>query len=147
MKKIFSKKRGSWDFSGKVVPNFVNHINKSVPFYSVGHQIILQLSDFFLKKNSLCYDLGCSTAELLINLSKFSNKKAKYIGIDSEKDMVSFSKNQIKKKKIKDINILNRDLTKINLKKSDLIISYYTIQFIPPKFRQKLLNDIYNSLN
>ena len=147
MKKIFSKKRGSWNFSGRVVPNFDDHINKSVPFYSTGHKIISQLSDFFLKNNSICYDLGFSTAELLIKLSKFSNKKVKFIGIDSEKDMVFYSKKKIKKKKITNINILHRDLTQINLKNSDLIISYYTIQFISSKFRQKILNNIYNSLN
>lgn len=147
MKKIFSKKRGQWNFSGKVVPNFVSHINKSVPLYSSGHEIILQLSDYFLKNNSVCYDLGSSTAELLIKLSKFSNKKVKYIGIDSEKDMVRFSKKLINKNKIKNIQILHKNLNKVNFKKSDLIISYYTIQFIPPKFRQQLINKIYKSLN
>ena len=56
-------------------------------------------------------------------------------------------KKKLKKKKITNINILHRDLTQINLKNSDLIISYYTIQFISSKFRQKILNNIYNSLN
>ena len=92
MRKIFSKKRGSWNFGGRVAPNFVNHINKSVPLYLKGHEIILRLSDFFLKNGSICYDLGSSTAELLIKLSKFSNKKVKFYGIDAERDMISFSK-------------------------------------------------------
>ena len=35
----------------------------------------------------------------------------------------------------------------MNFKKSDLIISFYTIQFIKQKFRQKLINKIYKSLN
>ena len=147
MKKVFSKKRGSWNFGGKVVPNFVNHINKSVPLYSQGHELILRLSDFFLKNNSVCYDLGSSTAELLIKLSKFSNKKVKYFGIDAEKDMVSFSKKRITKNKHKNIKIFHKDLKKIKLKKCDLIISYYTIQFIPPRYRQKVINEIYKSLN
>ena len=147
MRKIFSKKRGSWNFGGRVVPNFVNHINKSVPLYFQGHEIILRLSDFFLKNGSICYDLGSSTAELLIKLSKFSNKKVKFYGIDAEKDMVSFSKKQIKKRKIKNIKIFKSDLKKIRLKKCDLITSYYTIQFIAPKYRQEVINEIYRSLN
>ena len=35
----------------------------------------------------------------------------------------------------------------MKLKKSDLIISYYTNQFISPKKRQEVINKIYNSLN
>ena len=36
---------------------------------------------------------------------------------------------------------------KIKLKKADLIISYYTVQFIPPKNRQLIIDKIYKSLN
>ena len=38
-------------------------------------------------------------------------------------------------------------MTTVNLEKADLIISYYTIQFIHPKLRQELINKIYDSLN
>ena len=65
------KKRGVWNFAGNVAPNFVEHITKSVPFYKKGHEIITKSSDYFLKNNSICYDLGCSTSELLILLSNF----------------------------------------------------------------------------
>lgn len=36
---------------------------------------------------------------------------------------------------------------KLSLLKSDLILSYYTMQFIHPKYRQTILNKIYQSLN
>jgi len=39
------------------------------------------------------------------------------------------------------------DMTTMTLEKSDLIVSYYTIQFIHPKLRQELINKIYDSLN
>jgi len=102
MKKIgkILKKRGDWNFGKKVPNNFVPHITKSVPFYLQGHDVIKFASDFFLKNNSICYDIGCSTAELLIKLSNFSNKKVQFIGIDSEKAMVKFSKKLLKKIKI-----------------------------------------------
>ena len=48
-----------------MVNNFNNHILKSVPLYSEGHNLITNLSEFFLKNNSVCYDIGCSTGELL----------------------------------------------------------------------------------
>jgi len=147
MVKEILKKRGNWDFKGSVVRNFKQHINQSVPLYSKGHEIILALSDFFLKNNSVCYDLGSSTGELLIKLSKYTNKKVKFFGVDIEKDMVKYSLKKIKQSKSKNIKILNQDLRKIKLKRTDLIICYYTVQFINPEYRQQIINKIYRSLN
>ena len=39
-------KDGEWTFE-KIEKKFEKHINTSVPFYDVGHDIILQLSSFF----------------------------------------------------------------------------------------------------
>ena len=61
--------------------------------------------------------------------------------------MVKVSKKKIKKLNIRDINVYNKDVTNTKLLKSDLIISYYTIQFINPEKRQNLINKIYKSLN
>ena len=67
---------------GKVVPNFDNHINLSVPLYKEGHELIIKLSDFFLKDRSNCYDLGCSTGNLLFKIKNFTNKKVNFFGVD-----------------------------------------------------------------
>lgn len=39
------------------------------------------------------------------------------------------------------------DVNLYEFEQSDFIVSYYTIQFIPPKLRQELINKIYESLN
>ena len=141
-------KRGAWTFGDNVPKKFNAHIEKSVPYYKEGHELIKKLSDFFLTNKSRCYDLGSSTSSLLIKLSKFSNKKdLQFIGLDVEKSMVEFSKKNIKNKKIKNIKILCKDIAKYNFKKSNLIISYYTIQFVNPSYRQKLINKIFDALN
>ncbi len=147
MKINIKKKRGSWNFGKNVPNNFVNHITASVPEYDLGHEIILKLSDFFLKDNSNFYDIGCSTGNLIEKLYKFSNKKVNLIGLDSEKQMINFARKNLKKKKIRNFKIVHSNILKQNLKKSDLIVSYYTIQFIPPKYRQNVINKIYKSLN
>ena len=142
------KKRGVWSFGGNTPDKFEKHITNSVPYYLEGHEIITKLSDFFLFKGSNCYDLGCSTAGLLIKMSKYSNKKnIKYNGLEVEKKMYSFAKKNIKSKKIKNVRILNSDIKKVKFKKSNLIISYYTMQFIHPSHRQKIFDKIFKSLN
>ena len=147
MKKILKKKRGKWDFGGEVPKNFQDHVSRSVPLYYAGHDLILKISDFFLKENSICYDLGCSTGDLIIKLHNYLNKNINIIGIDSEREMVKFCNQKLKKEKIKNVSIIHKSIQKYNLKKSDMIISYYTIQFIPPKERQIIINKIYKSLN
>ena len=142
-----NKKRGAWNFASDVPARFNHHIQKSVPYYNEGHDLIKELSDFFLSNKSICYDLGCSTSSLLIKLSKFSNKKdLKFIGLDLEKAMIKFSKKIIKKKKVNNVKVLCKDINKYKFKKCSLIISYYTIQFVNPAYRQKLINQIFDSL-
>jgi len=142
------KNRIPWSFGGSIPKKFENHIKNSIPYYLEGHDIINKLSDFFLYDKSTCYDLGCSTANLLIKLANYTNKKEiKFNGLEIEKNMYSLAKENVKKNNIKNIKILNTDIKKFKLKTNNLIISYYTIQFIHPSHRQKIFDKIFKSLN
>lgn len=141
--KKISSKRSNWKFDKTVVSNFENHVRQSVPFYQISHDISIKLSDFFLKKNSNCYDLGCSTGTLLKKIhNKHKLKKINFYGFDDSKEMIKKAK-----RKNKYIQFSQKKLETVKFKKSDLIISLYTIQFLQPRFRQKLFNKIYESLN
>ena len=141
-----SKENASWNFKGDVVKKFDNHVSKSVPIYNRGHDLIIQLSDFFIKDDSLVYDLGCSTGKLLINLVEHNKHKinSKFIGLDIERDMISYANDEKKKFNIntKKLKFLAKDLVNYKLEDSDFIISFFTIQFIHPKHRQKLINNL-----
>lgn len=145
-KKIITKK-GGWDFSGNVPKNFVDHANKSIPFYKDCHDLILDYSDFFCKKDSLCYEIGSATGELTKKVAKrFKDKNVHVTGIDNEKKMIDFA-NKNSSKKINNVDFQHKDILKFKFKISNLVISYYTIHFIDPKYRQDLFDKIYNSLN
>ena len=117
-----------------------------MPLYEQGHRLISNLSDFFLSNDSVCYELGCSTGSLLQSIAEHnSNKKIKFIGIDIEKDMVHYA--QEKLQNYNNIEIVCDDILSIELEKSDMIISYYTIQFVKPRIRQLIFDKIYESLN
>jgi len=142
--KKISSRRSNWKFDKKVVSNFETHIKQSVPFYQISHDLTKKLSDFFLKENSNCYDLGCSTGNLLKEVHKrHKTKNVNFYGFDDSKEMI----NKAKRTNNKSIKFSQTKLEKIKFKKSDLIISLYTIQFVQPKFRQKLFDKIYDSLN
>ena len=44
-----SADRANWKFNGKIVDLFDDHISKSVPLYEEGHDLICDMSDFFIK--------------------------------------------------------------------------------------------------
>lgn len=141
--------RGNWTFSGETAKKFDNHVEKSVPLYKEGHDLICDLSDFFVKEESLIYEVGSSTGTLTFKLAEHnkSKKSATFIGIDIEKAMVVEANKKLRKNKNKNVKFFNADMLKYKMKKADLIICYYTIQFIPTATRQDLINKLYNNLN
>jgi tRNA (cmo5U34)-methyltransferase len=136
----------SWTFGGNVANNFSDHIKRSVPLYELGHDLVCKLSDFFVKDDSTCYEIGVSVGDLIAKLARHNNKKnAKWIGVDTEKSMIAEAKNQTSG--LKNVSLEIADVNLYDFEKSDFIVSYYTIQFIQPKLRQQLINKIYESLN
>jgi len=139
---------GNFSFGKNTPKNFDVHIGKSVPLYNMGQELIANLSSFFLVDGSTVYDLGCSTGNIsrkIVNYNKQINFKV--IAVDIEKKMLQRAKRTLSKREKKRIKLINKDLVKLKLEKSDMIVSYYTLQFIKPKFRQEIFNKIYKSLN
>lgn len=135
----------NWQFNGDMVEHFEDHVCKSVPLYLEGHKLIENLSDYFVKEDSLCYELGSSTGTLLQKIAKrHAFREAQFIGIEIEKDMVDKANRLYQ---ASNLSYINDDINTLALEKSDMILSYYTIQFIHPKYRQELLNKIYESLH
>jgi len=143
---------GNWKFRGKTVEAFDDHVSKSVPLYNEGHNLIIDLSDYFIRENSIIYELGCSTGSLTIGLANHNRKKMniKHIGLDIEEDMINKAKekqSKLDKNISKRISFQTKNIIDYKFEKSDLIIAYYTLQFISPSVRQIIINKIYESLN
>ncbi len=53
-----------------------------------------EISDFFIKENSVVYDLGCSTGSYLktLALRHYSKKQVIFYGVDVVKQMINFAK-------------------------------------------------------
>jgi tRNA (cmo5U34)-methyltransferase len=137
----------AWSFGGKTVDGFAEHVRRSVPMYENGHHLICQLSDFFVQSDSMVYELGTSLGELLLQLaSRHKHRKdCKFVGIDIQPEMVEKAKEATRGER--NISIELDDLVTCTLDPSDLIVSYYCIQFISPRHRQAVIDKIYSSLN
>lgn len=139
-------KNARWTFGGNVSDTFDAHVSKSVPFYNEGHDLIAKLSDFFIQDGSVCYELGCSTGQLMATLAQHhEGKGARFIGIDREAGMVARAREKCAA--FDTVEIVEDDITAVDFEKADLIVAYYTVQFLKPKLRQMLFDRIYERLN
>ncbi|NTX26155.1 methyltransferase domain-containing protein [Burkholderia pyrrocinia] len=137
----------NWTFSGNVAETFVDHVRRSVPYYDAGHDLVCQLSDFFCHGDSICYEIGVSTGQLLRKLAEHHASKPgiTWVGIDPVESMIAKARQHCVE--VPNIALEVGDARLYGFEKSDLIVSFYCIQFIPPKDRQEVFNRIYERLN
>jgi tRNA (cmo5U34)-methyltransferase len=139
----------NWKFSGETVDGFDKHVEKSIPLYHEGHDLICDMSDFFVKEHSICFEVGCSTGALTVKLANHHQSKTgtKFIGIDVEADMIRKAEEKLSTSSLTNVEFVTHDAMDVDMVGADLIVCYYTVQFIRPSERQKLINKIYDSLN
>jgi len=122
-------------FSFDTIENFDDHIAQSIPNYHTLSEAICNLSSYFMIEDTQVIDLGCSTGKLLERLPYLGKK----IGIDIADNLLPESHGETLYVR-KDLRALN------NLGKSSLILSIFTLQFIPYEDRPHILSTIYESL-
>jgi tRNA (cmo5U34)-methyltransferase len=145
--KIFSKPiEKQFEFDEEVASVFDDMLNRSVPFYKENLNLQIDILKEFLNDNDKIIDLGSSTGTFLIELAKKSNKNLNLIGIDNSKAMIKRAKSKAKAFGV-DIKFIESDFLEYNFSNANVITANYTIQFIRPLKREKLIKKIYNSLN
>jgi len=134
-----------FEFNEEVAVVFDDMLNRSVPFYKESQRIV----EFFvlkqLKNGGLMYDLGCSTASLLINISKQLKSHAKLVGLDNSEAMLQQARKKCEAYGA-NVEIKYGDILKYKYKMSDVFVSNYTLQFVRPLVREKLIQKISSSL-
>lgn len=135
-----------WTFGGDVADSFEPHIERSVPGYRTGHEIVARLSDFFVADGSVVYELGASTGALTRRLAEWNaGKGARFVGVEIEPAMVATARRLAEDEP--SIEIREGDALEEEFEPADLFVSYYTMQFVRPRRRQELFDKIYESLN
>jgi tRNA (cmo5U34)-methyltransferase len=142
-----SAKTADWQFGGAVADRFVEHIRQSVPFYDVGHHLVCTISDYFCHDDSVCYEIGTSTGQLIRQLAEHHAHKPaiRWVGIDPVETMIAKAAEHCAG--LPNVTLSVADALTFDYEKSDLIVAYYCVQFIPPRHRQELLNRLYERLN
>mgnify|MGYP006351726247 FL=1 len=124
-------------FSFDTIRNFDNHISSSIMGYDILHLLLINISSFFIKKNTNIVDLGCTSGKLMKSL------KSAYHCTGTGYDITdaNFIDN--------DGDLIKADITskEFELPKSDLIFCIFTLQFIDYEKRLDLLKKICSALS
>lgn len=137
---------GRWSFGGNVADTFEDHIERSVPGYREGHDMVARLSDWFLHEGATALEIGCSTGALTRRLARWhEGKGVRIIGLEIEADMVAAARRACDG--LAGVEIRQGDALEAEPEPVDLVVSYYTMQFVRPARRQELFDRIYASLN
>ena len=134
-----------WSFEN-VADAFDDHVRKSVPLYDLGHDLICQIGDFFLPPNATVVELGVSTGLLAKKFLDHNRERAdvRYVAYDRVDSMLERAKGRCGGDPR--IDFINDDIVNAEFPRSNLVLSYYTLQFVPPRSRQDVFNKIYASL-
>jgi len=144
--KLFKKPiTKQFEFDEDVASVFDDMLSRSVPHYEDMLNLTTSFALKYTKERSTVYDLGCSTATTLINIGKHTEHSLNLIGIDTSNAMLKRALQKSKAYGI-DIQFIEDDIFNVDFALSNVIISNYTLQFIRPLQREKLIQKIYDSL-
>jgi tRNA (cmo5U34)-methyltransferase len=132
---------GSWTFGGDVPEAFDNHVARSIPAYSECHRLIADLADQLAPLGGRCYDLGCSTGALTRLLAEhLADRRVEVIGVDREPGMIRRATERCSQLPM--VRFETASLEELVFEPADLVVCYYTLQFVPLRHRRAVVERI-----
>lgn len=138
-----------FSFDAQVVEVFPDMISRSVPGYNTIIDTIGRLSQRFVQKNTLVYDLGCSLGAATLAIRKsIKAKNCEIIAVDNSPAMVERCKMHINAfKGDTPVTVTEGNIQDIKIKNASMVVLNFTLQFIDKAERQTLINNIANGMN
>lgn len=141
-----------FEFNENVAHVFDDMAERSIPFYKEVQKMVTTLSLTYFQEGTVIYDLGSSTATTLSLISQGMKdhkiENYRMIGIDSSSAMCKEA--EMKLDSVhgdrKKISIQEGDLFDLPIENASVVIMNYTLQFIDPLKREKLIRHIYKGL-
>jgi len=134
-----------FEFDASVASVFDDMAARSIPFYKENLTLIARLLCAMLKENDTVIDLGCSTANTLLMLHKYSKVSLHLLGFDNAEAMLAIAK---QKSQAYGANLVldKADITALAIPRANAIVANYTLQFIRPPKRALLVESVCNAL-
>ena len=142
-------KPSDFKFSSKVAGVFDDMVNRSVPYYEEIQRMVAELAADHAVKDSIIYDLGCSTGTTMIHMDQMVDESIPFIGVDDSKDMLEKCRNKLMQIDVKrPYDLVVADLNKeVSIDNASVVVLCLTLQFVRPINRERLIKQIFNGLN
>lgn len=135
-------------FDTTVVDVFPDMISRSVPGYQTIIQTIGKLTERFQQADSQYYDLGCSLGAATLAMRRNITKSGcEVVGIDNSEAMVNRCTSHLHAFRSEvPARVELGDIRQTPLDNAAMVVSNFTMQFLPPEDRDALVQRIYASL-
>ena len=140
-----------FEFNAEVADVFDDMVTRSIPLYHEQQLMIAEIVKKFWQEGTRIYDLGCSTATTLINLRREISSAAALVGYDNSVPMLEKAREKISESDLDPVielreADLNGELSRLALDHASVVTMCWTLQFVRPLQRDKLVKWIYDSL-
>ncbi|CAM3735095.1 carboxy-S-adenosyl-L-methionine synthase CmoA [Xenorhabdus thuongxuanensis] len=148
---------GDWNFDERVAEVFPDMVKRSIPGYSNIISMIGMLAERFVTPNSQIYDLGCSLGAATLSIRRAisaENNSAnphtegcRIIAIDNSPAMIERCRRHIDSFKANiPVEVIEQDILDTDIQNASMVVLNFTLQFLNPDDRQKMLDKIYAGL-
>ncbi|AVJ18007.1 carboxy-S-adenosyl-L-methionine synthase CmoA [Serratia rhizosphaerae] len=141
-------KLGDWTFDERVAEVFPDMIQRSVPGYSNIISMIGMLAERFVQPHSQVYDLGCSLGAATLSMRRnISVADCKIIAVDNSPAMVERCRRHIDAFRAETpVEVIEADILDIKIENASMVVLNFTLQFLEPADRLRLLQQVYRGL-
>lgn len=135
-------------FDRAVVEVFPDMIERSVPGYATIIGMTGTLAKHYVRADTRCYDLGCSLGASTIAMRHGINAdRCKIIAVDNAPDMIEQCAAIIASDSgLTPVELLCADVLEIAISQASMAVMNFTLQFVDPTARDRLIADIYTGL-
>ncbi|CAI0808011.1 tRNA (cmo5U34)-methyltransferase [Serratia quinivorans] len=141
-------KLGDWTFDERVAEVFPDMIQRSVPGYSNIISMIGMLAERFVQPDSQVYDLGCSLGAATLSMRRnIKVAGCNIIAVDNSPAMVERCRRHIDAFRADTpVEVIEADILDIKIENASMVVLNFTLQFLEPTDRLRLLEQVYRGL-
>jgi tRNA (cmo5U34)-methyltransferase len=135
---------GGWKFTAEVTDVFDEHVSASVPYYPLIQNIVAEAADWLLPDGGVYVDVGASTGTTAAAIARrHPDRHIRTYLYDEVPEMLD--KAMVKLAGFDNLKVERRHknvLAGMDHSPSDLVTALFTLQFIAPENRPKVLNEL-----
>ncbi len=135
-------------FDAQVADVFTDMIERSVPGYRSIITMIETLTEHYAQSGSTLYDLGCSLGGATLSMrSGIAATGCRIVAVDNSEAMVERCRKLIERDHHSvPVELVCDDIRNVDIADASAVVLNFTLQFIPPADRLKLMKRICNGM-